>query len=123
MEIAMNAAEKTAKIQAAVAAHFEWFYHIKVAIASGHSDFKPEIVSADNRCVFGKWVYSDMRALCLNDQLYNEIQEIHAEFHRKAGAILDMALRGDKDVATQEIAIGGELASLSGKLALILRRL
>ncbi len=119
----MNAAEKTAKIQAAVAAHFEWFYNIKVAIATGNSDFKPEIVSADNLCAFGKWVYSDMRALCLNDQLYFEIQEIHAEFHRKAGAILDMALQGEKDAATKAVAIGGELASLSGKLALILRRL
>ncbi len=119
----MNATEKTARIQAAITVHFEWFNRLKAVVAHGSSAFKPEIVRTDNNCDFGKWVHSDMRTVCPNDQVFNEIRQVHAEFHKLAADILTMALRGDKEAATKEIEIGGKLASLSGRLTIILRRL
>jgi len=119
----MDEAQKKEKVAAAIKAHFGWFDRIRSAISSGKSEFKPEIVVTDNNCEFGKWIYSDMKAVCTDQNLYNEIKDVHAQFHKKAGEILAMALRGEKDAATKEVAMGSALNTMSGKLVLLLRRL
>ena len=119
----VNYSDKTAKVQAAITAHFEWFDKLKIAITRGRSEFKPEVICEDNNCEFGKWIYSDLRNYCSDDKAYKEIQQIHAEFHKKASEILSMALRGDVDNASREVAHGSKLSSISGRLAIILHRL
>jgi len=119
----VNSSEKTAKVQAAITAHFAWFDRLKLAIAKGQSEFRPDIVSRDNNCEFGKWIYSDLHTYCPDNKIYNEIKQVHADFHKKAGEVLSMALRGDTAGASREIASGSKLTSLSGRLAIILRRL
>ena len=119
----MDTVQKNEKVSVAIKAHFAWFDRLKSAITDGKSEFKPETVRVDNNCEFGKWVYSDLRKICPDEKTFTELKDIHAEFHQKAGEILAMALRGEKDAAAKEIIAGSRLYALSGKLVLILRRL
>ncbi|AGX87627.1 CZB domain-containing protein [Candidatus Symbiobacter mobilis] len=119
----MNDSEKKEKINAAISAHFAWFGRIKNAIATGKSEFNPDVVKADSKCEFGQWIYSDMRGMCPNEKVFQDIRTTHAEFHKLASEALSMALSGQQAAATNEIAPSGKLTILSGKLVLLLRQL
>ena len=112
---------KKEKIQIAIEAHFRWFDHLKNAIATQKSEFKPEMVAQDNQCELGKWIYTDLKALC-NEQIYTEIMVSHANFHKKASEALTLALQGKIKDAEERIAFGSELLKLSGKLVLLLKK-
>jgi hypothetical protein len=121
-EAHMDAKKKEEKVEAAIKAHFAWFDRLKNAVATGQSEFKPEVVAKDNQCEFGKWIYSDLSNLC-DQKTFAEIKENHAKFHQKASEVLSLALAGNKAKATEELARTGVLSQLSGRLILILRRL
>jgi hypothetical protein len=83
----MNAHE----INKAIAAHGTWKVRLHDAIESGTSDFKPEIVSLDNACDFGKWLYSIPLAERPRD-FWDTVQELHARFHKEAAKVLRLAV-------------------------------
>jgi len=118
----MDATIKKEKIDAAIKAHLAWFERLKSAIATGKSDFNPPTVAMDNQCEFGKWLYSDLKAVC-DQAKYDRIKSLHANFHKKAAEILKLALDGKKELATSEINISSPLGSLSGELIMLLRGL
>ncbi len=118
----MDVNQKKEKIEAVIKAHFAWFDRLKGVIATGKSEFKPDVVGKDNQCEFGKWVYSDLNQLC-DEKTFAEIKDYHAQFHKKASEVLTMALAGNKTKATEELSSSGQLSKLSGRLVLLLRRL
>jgi len=106
-------------IEAALAAHAQWKKRLQDAIATGQSEFKADVVSRDNACQFGQWLYS----LSKEDTASNEFQTIkslHADFHKTAGEILELALAGKKDEALKRLNPGGSYGQVSGKLVLAL---
>ena len=112
---------KKEKIQTAIEAHFLWFDRLKNAIATQKSEFKPEVVAKDNQCELGRWIYTDLKALC-DEKIYAEIKESHTNFHKKASEALTLALQGKIKDAEERIAFGSELLKLSGKLVLLLKK-
>ena len=64
-----------------------------------------------------------MKELCKDPKICEEIRSVHSAFHKKAGAVLALALRGDKDAAAREIVPGSELYALSGRLVILLREI
>ena len=95
------------EIAKAFGAHGAWKTRIIQAIDSGHSDHKPADVAVDNRCAFGKWLYDpalpgEVRA----SEDYRNVVQLHAEFHRAAGATLAKALQGDHEGAHSELKSG-----------------
>jgi hypothetical protein len=89
----------TEKIDNAISAHTNWFIRLRVAISEGISQFKPENVRPDNNCDFGKWLYGDFPQQVKGTPLYSEIKTLHAEFHKEAAHILELALMGKKNEA------------------------
>ncbi|MCX6270335.1 MAG: CZB domain-containing protein [Bacteroidetes bacterium] len=86
---------------------------------SGHSDFKPVIVKSDNACEFEKWLYS----LSVDEKSsidYNNVKNLHAEFHKIAGDILQKAISGNKDEAKTKFSFGGNYGMASSKLCIAL---
>jgi hypothetical protein len=102
-------------IDKAILAHKEWKNRLESAIAMGHSDFKPAIVMKDNVCEFGKWLYS-LSVDEKSSENYDIVRNLHAEFHKIAGDILQDAISGNIDEAKAKFLFGGTYGIASSKL-------
>ncbi len=100
----------------AISAHGQWKQKLRVAIDTGASEAKPERVSKDSNCAFGKWLHERIEPEHKKSPYYAEVRELHAKFHREAGAILSLAVVGKKDAANERMKMGGEFAKISGQL-------
>jgi hypothetical protein len=109
------------EIDLAISAHGMWKQRIKSAIETGQSEFNANKVCLDNLCDFGKWLHT-LDANIKSTESWKTIQINHAEFHKVAGHILDLALNGKKDEATKGIALGSEYAAVSGKLTMAMMK-
>ncbi len=101
------------QVQAAIAAHGMWKARLRQAIADGRSDFKVEVVTQDNQCDFGRWLYGPT---CLRDGHHEAVRRHHAEFHRAAAHVLGLALRGHKPDAEAAMGLGSDYARVSAAL-------
>jgi methyl-accepting chemotaxis protein len=104
------------EIDKAISAHGSWKQKLRSAIDTGECESTPDKVKKDNNCAFGKWLHERIDASAKNSPFYNEVVELHAQFHTEAGTILELALNGDKDQANKLMAIGGDFAKYSGAL-------
>lgn len=108
-------------IDNALNAHSKWKTRLLDAIKEKKSEFKVEEVQKDNACEFGKWLYSlpeaDRKvAIELN------ITELHANFHKEASSILELALKGNKNEAMKKMEFGGDYGKITGKLVVALTK-
>ena len=108
-------------IDKAIDAHSLWKSRLKEAINKRDSEFKVQNVKLDNFCEFGKWLYSLPSDIKSTDAFQN-IRNLHAEFHGVASEILDLALIGRKEDAMKKLDFGGPYSLISGKLTLALNR-
>lgn len=102
------------QILAAIKAHGEWKFRLRSAINTGKSEWTPHDIQPDNRCVFGQWLHGREIPAEAKNACYFKAIELHANFHRLASKILDMALKGQKEEALKMIE--GEYAQLSNDL-------
>ncbi len=106
-------------IESALQAHAQWKGRLESAVATGRSEFEPDVVRQDNACQFGKWLYAFPKEEMENGD-YKKVKALHAEFHATAGAILKLALAGKKGEAQRELEAGGNYRRATGKLVLAL---
>ncbi len=100
----MDVNEEIAK---AFGAHGAWKIRIAQAIDSGHSEHEPAVVSANDRCAFGKWLHDpSIPAEVRESRDYKTVLQLHAEFHQAAGGTLTKALSGDRSGARRELEDG-----------------
>jgi hypothetical protein len=111
------------KVDAAINAHTNWLVRLRVAIENGTSEFKPEIVKTDDNCEFGKWLYGDFPESFMGKPIYQVIKELHADFHRQAAIILELALAGEKEKAIELMKLDGEFRKHSLSLIMKLNQL
>ena len=103
------------EINKAVGAHGIWKNRLKSAIDTGRSDVTPEVAAADNKCAFGKWLYS-LSAEMQNSPRCQNVKELHACFHSEAASILELALNGEKEKADDCLADGSSFSDTSTQL-------
>ncbi len=111
------------QIDAAILAHSKWITQLRVAILDGSNNFDPDVVMADNRCEFGKWLYEDFPKPRENVEIFEQIRNIHATFHQNAASILRLAAKGDRQTALDMLMINGEFIGLSANLIQLLKGL
>lgn len=104
------------EIPKAISAHGQWKVKLKRAIDTGECDSTPAKVKRDNNCSFGKWLHERIETQHRSTPYYNEVVKLHADFHKEAGSILELALNGSKDEATQKLGLGSDFSSLSSRL-------
>lgn len=107
------------QLDKAIAAHAGWKGKLRIAIDTGKSEFDPAKVAMDNQCEFGKWFYS-LTAEDTKDLHYEEVKKHHADFHRAAAKVLDLALAGKKEEAEKEMGLNSEFSSCSSKCTIAL---
>ncbi len=104
-------------LDAALHAHMQWKIRIEGAISEKRSDFQPEVVKKDDACEFGRWLHTRPVDV-MNTDHYRKVKALHAEFHRVAGSLLDLALSGRAPDARKGLDAGGEYRTITGKLIL-----
>jgi len=106
----------TDEVSAAIRAHARWLFHLQDAIKTGNSEFSPHVVSTDDNCDFGKWLYANIGSANGNSALFAEIKALHATFHEQTGKILALALKGDTTEAARLIGANSQYKKLSETL-------
>lgn len=95
--------------------HSLWKTRLRQAIDSGESSHDAASVRRDDQCDFGTW----LKALPAQERAsphFQAVASLHAEFHREAARVLELAAGGKKAEAEKSIASGGSYASASMKL-------
>ncbi len=105
------------EIDNAIGAHGSWKVRLKDAIETGRSDIPVETIRKDNNCQFGKWLYGGtLSAADKTSANYTKVRELHAEFHKAAARVTELALAGQKTEADKMMTRGGEFAAVSSRL-------
>ncbi|MBK9132100.1 MAG: CZB domain-containing protein [Gammaproteobacteria bacterium] len=105
------------EIDKAIGAHGMWKARLKQAIETGKSEVSADTIRQDNQCNFGKWLYgTSLSATDKSSAHYRSVRELHAEFHKCAARVADLAVTGQKDEAVRMLALGGDFASVSSRL-------
>lgn len=105
------------EIDKAIGAHGMWKTRLKQAIETGKSEVSVETIRQDNQCNFGKWLYgSTLSAADKSSAQYKTVRELHAEFHKCAARVTDLAVTGSKGEADRMLAFGGEFTTVSSRL-------
>jgi len=104
-------------IQKAIAAHSSWKARLKSAVATGKFDVTPADIKLDNRCEFGKWLYSpDFTPAEKLTKNYRAAIDLHAKFHQEAAKVVEWATSGHKDEAEKAIGLEGSYTKASSAL-------
>ena len=107
------------EIDQAIAAHGYWKNYLRNAIKTGQIDTTVEAIRSDNQCVFGKWLEDSMLTPMEEaSHHYKTVKERHAEFHKTAARVVELALAGKKSDAERMISLGGEYTKISAELHL-----
>ena len=113
----MNTSNEIAK---AIEVHKSWKIKLKQAIETGLSESTPEKVKLDCHCGFGKWLHNRIDPSVKGSLEYRKTLSLHADFHKAAGNILELALSGKKSEAMALMGIGSEFTKASSTLLRVL---
>ena len=111
------------EISKTIGAHRKWKERLQKAIETGTSEFKPATVKVDHACELGKWLTSEAAAQFQQSEYWQPIKQTHAEFHREAAHILEMALLGHKQQAQTLLNGQNKFAQTSQTLISLLLKL
>lgn len=105
------------EIGKAIAAHGEWKAWLLGAIIQEKLDVPVGTIIMDNQCAFGKWLYGASISPAIRDSVsYKKVKELHAEFHKAAAHVAELAVAGKKKEAGKLMLIEGEYNLVSSRL-------
>jgi Chemoreceptor zinc-binding domain len=105
------------ELDKAIDAHGMWKARLRKAIDTGKTEASVDTIRQDNQCVFGKWLYGvTLTAVDKASSHYKTVKDLHAEFHKAAAAVAEVAVGGKKAEAEKMMARGGEFSTVSIKL-------
>lgn len=104
------------ELDKAIEAHLNWKQKLQVAIQSGHSALVPESIWSETNCAFGRWLCFELPEQDRNNPYYNNVRNIHSDFHKSASKVLSLALSGHAEDALSAISEGGEYSEVSEAL-------
>ena len=107
-------------IDAALLAHGQWKKRLQDAISTGQSEFKAVDVKRDDACQFGKWLYG-LPQEDKNSEHYQTVKSLHADFHKAAGEVLELAIAGKKQEALKKLEYDSQYGIAAGKLVVALQ--
>jgi hypothetical protein len=91
----------------ALEAHIKWKLRLKGVIdGTGTEALDPRVVSQDNQCALGKWIYAEGQAQYGEYPGFQAVVTSHAHFHKCAGHTLELALDGKVQEADDDLATG-----------------
>lgn len=105
------------EIDKAIGAHGMWKARLKQAIATGKADAPIDVIRKDNECAFGKWLYGpSLSAGEKGGAEYKAVRDLHAQFHKCAAQVAELAQGGKKAEAEAMLALNGAFSMASHNL-------
>ena len=97
-----------------IGAHVMWKQRLTAFLAGNSTEeLKPDMIRLDDRCALGKWIYGEGQPMSHLPR-YEEVRELHAQFHQYAADVVNLHLAGN--TAEAEKLLQGEYSRLSEKL-------
>jgi hypothetical protein len=93
--------------------HSHWKYLLKKAIEQGQSELTEINARDPHHCAFGKWLFSPAGKVLPH---YLEVVELHQHFHKEAAKVLDLALQGQPNEASESLKLGSPFNQATAKL-------
>jgi hypothetical protein len=91
----------------AIDSHVRWKARLRDFIqGKSQEDLKPELVSRDDQCTLGKWIYGIGGERFSGNPAFAVLKSRHSQFHRCAGDVLEAAGRGDSRIALHMLEEG-----------------
>ena len=105
------------EIHSAIASHSMWKARLEKCIDAGVFDIPVDIITMDNECYFGKWLYGEaMTPIIRSSEEYKRVKECHAKFHQVAAKIVALSLSGNKTEAANLMSSNGEYTRITTEL-------
>lgn len=105
----------------AVRSHVEWTARLRIFIA-GREHLEADIVSRDDRCPLGHWIYGE-GLCCQHLDEYTELKNLHAKFHRSAARIVTIAVSGNTIAVAKKLEFGSDFRNVLDNLINVLHRM
>ncbi len=102
-------------LQAAQEAHEAWSARLRDAIETGASSISVDQAGSDDRCAFGSWLHAPGEFRDREPQRWQQIHDLHEEFHRNAAQVLELAITGRQTEAA-ELAQAPEFVNIQRHL-------
>ncbi len=107
----------------AIDAHMKWKGRLSRYVSGTSTEvLDAGVVSQDDQCVLGKWIYGAGQASYGGEQLFKDLKALHARFHMSAGQIIAEVDKGNSGRA-QDLLNRGEYAKISRDINLLLAQL
>ena len=94
----VDSPKTTIDIKHAIDAHMHWRHRLEnYARGQSFEQFEIESVIADHRCELGQWIHAVGRVRYGHLPQFQELDTVHADFHRQAGVIVDATQRQQRE--------------------------
>ena len=90
-------------LHTALEAHKAWDARLREAIKTGSSATTPEQAGVDDQCAFGKWLHSPGEFRTSQPEAWQQIHDLHEQFHRNAAGVLKLAIAGKRREAEERV--------------------
>lgn len=105
----------------ALDAHTQWTQRLEAKInGNSNENLHVPTVACDTHCTLGKWIHGVAKQRFGKLAAFEELRQVHAEFHVTAGEVLEHVVKGDGDKARTELK---RVRQNSGTVQLALVRL
>lgn len=102
----------------AIEAHTHWKLRLRKHLdGTSEENLNPDVVCKDDQCVLGKWIYGDGKRY-QDMPGYEDLRQVHADFHQCAADIIRKTDSGQKDEA--ETVFGSVYNTLSRNITKLL---
>jgi hypothetical protein len=94
-------------IKTAIDAHIRWRHRLESFVqGTSQENLLLEVVAADDQCLLGKWIHGEAKNKYGHLDLFSELVDMHAQFHRHAGGVLTAARSGQHEEAMAQLQSG-----------------
>lgn len=105
----------------ALDAHMAWTRRLESKLTGKSSEsLRLATVASDCECTLGKWLHGPAKQMFGDSPDYEELRKVHADFHLRAGEILNNVINGERGSAESNLK---KLRHQSGNVQLALVRL
>ena len=97
-----------------IGAHVMWKQRLIGLLAGKNTEaLDPAAIRLDNRCALGKWIYGDGASMSQLPK-YDEVRELHAQFHQFAADIVELHVSGNTADAG-DTSVAGQNKTVTAK--------
>jgi len=90
-------------LKAAREAHAAWRARLLEAIDTGTSSISAQDAGKDDACNFGKWLHGPGTFRDRDPERWQQLHDLHEQFHRNAAQVLELATSGQTSQAEQRM--------------------